>query len=173
MNRKYLRYWLLAGLVAILAACSQPPTNEPANSEDSEDTAVAANRQTASPTEASTETAEPEPTAPTEPPPTLEPTEAAPATTETTIEVPVLPELELAKAYAEYQLITLLPPDAIPSIDDPQFLTISEADQFYDPNEFIIGVSIDGDSRAYSIPLLSNHEIVNDMLAGRKIAVTW
>ena len=79
----------------------------------------------------------------------------------------------LAEAYGEYELITLLPPEAIPAIDNPQFLTIEEADQFYDPNEFIIGVSIDGDNRAYSIPLLSSHEVVNDMVAGRPIAVTW
>ena len=40
-------------------------------------------------------------------------------------------------------------------------------------DELVIGVEIDGDARAYSIPYLSGHEIVNDTVAGRKIAVTW
>ena len=73
----------------------------------------------------------------------------------------------------DYELVTLLPRDAIPAIDDPQFLTAAEADDFYDPDELVIGVDFDGDARAYSIPLLSNHEIVNDVVGGVKIAVTW
>ena len=73
----------------------------------------------------------------------------------------------------EYELVTLLPRDAIPAIDNPQFLTAAEADAFYDADELIIGVEFDGDARAYSIPLLSSHEIVNDTVGGVKIAVTW
>ena len=73
----------------------------------------------------------------------------------------------------DYQIITLLPPDAIPSIDDPVFLTVEEADAEYAPDEEVLGVVFDGEARAYSVPLLSSHEIVNDTVAGRKIAVTW
>jgi hypothetical protein len=50
---------------------------------------------------------------------------------------------------------------------------LEEADEWYDDDELVIGVEIDGDARAYSIPYLSGHEIVNDTVAGRKIAVTW
>ncbi len=73
----------------------------------------------------------------------------------------------------EYELITLLPRDAIPAIDNPQFLTASEAEAFYDADELVLGVEFDGDARAYSVPFLSNHEIVNDTVGGVKIAVTW
>ncbi len=55
----------------------------------------------------------------------------------------------------------------------PQFLTIAEADEFYDPDELVMGVTFNGEARAYSIPFLSNHEIVNDTVGGVKIAVTW
>ena len=78
-----------------------------------------------------------------------------------------------AEKYADLEIITLLPRDAIPAIDDPQFLTAAEGDDFYDPNELVIGVDFDGDARAYSVPYLSNHEIVNDTVGGVKIAVTW
>ena len=91
-------------------------------------------------------------------------TEAATATT-----VPRKTEAD----YADLEIITLLPPDAIPSIDNPQFITIDEADAAYDPDELVIGVAINGEARAYSVPLLSNHEIVNDVVGGQKIAVTW
>lgn len=72
-----------------------------------------------------------------------------------------------------YEMITLLPPDAIPAIDQPEFYTVAEADGEYAPDELVLGVSIDGESRAYSTNLLDHHEIVNDTVGGRKIAVTW
>ena len=83
------------------------------------------------------------------------------------------PTRKPASAYADLEIITLLPPDAIPAIDNPQFLSAEEADLFYDPQELVMGVSFNGDSRAYSAPFLSNHEIVNDTVGGVKIAVTW
>ena len=36
-----------------------------------------------------------------------------------------------------------------------------------------LGVEFNGDARAYSVPLLSSHEIVNDTVGGVKISVTW
>lgn len=72
-----------------------------------------------------------------------------------------------------YRLVTLLPKDAIPAIDEPRFYDAAAADEEYAPDELVLGVSIDGDSRAYSTPLLSSHEIVNDVVGGRPIAVTW
>ena len=73
----------------------------------------------------------------------------------------------------EYQIVTLLPPDAIPAIDDPEFYAVAEADTEYAPEELILGVELDGEARAYSVSLLSRHEIVNDTLAGHPIAITW
>lgn len=78
-----------------------------------------------------------------------------------------------ALAAPEDEIRTLLPKDGIPSIDDPKFATAKEADKFMQPDEMVIGVNIGGDRRAYSVPLLSSHEIVNDVVGGRKIAVTW
>lgn len=73
----------------------------------------------------------------------------------------------------DYRIVTLLPRDAIPAIDDPQFLDSEAANREYTPDEEVLGVVFDGEARAYSVPLLSGHEIVNDTVAGRKIAVTW
>jgi hypothetical protein len=70
-------------------------------------------------------------------------------------------------------LVTLLGFDAIPAILDPEFITAIEADKQMDADEQVLGVSINGESRAYSIPMLSRHEIVNDVVGGVPIAVTW
>ena len=67
----------------------------------------------------------------------------------------------------------MLPPDAIPAIDNPRFYSAEEADAEYEPDELVLGVSINGESKAYSSSHLDSHEIVNDTLGGRKIAVTW
>lgn len=73
----------------------------------------------------------------------------------------------------EVELITLLGYDGIPAILNPEFVDADIADIWMQPNEPVLGVSINGDSRAYSIPMLSRHEIVNDVVGGEPIAVTW
>ena len=65
----------------------------------------------------------------------------------------------------------VLPLDAIPSIKNPEFVSASEAK--IHTAEPVIGLSINGDSRAYSVYLLNSHEIVNDVIGGKPVAVTW
>ncbi|NOX63921.1 MAG: DUF3179 domain-containing protein [Chloroflexi bacterium] len=73
----------------------------------------------------------------------------------------------------EFTIVPLLPFDAIPSIDDPEFLSPDVADTEYNEEELVLGIEINGDARAYSIPFLSSHEIVNDVVGGKPVAVTW
>ena len=72
-----------------------------------------------------------------------------------------------------YDIITVLGYDAIPAILEPKIVNIEEADEWMVPSEQVIGLSINGDHRAYSIPMLSRHEIVNDTVGGKPVAVTW
>lgn len=61
--------------------------------------------------------------------------------------------------------------DAIPAIFDPEFVTPKEANIPLATK--VIGVSIGGEAHAYAINLLDRHEIVNDVLGGKRIATTW
>ena len=72
-----------------------------------------------------------------------------------------------------FELVTLLGFDAIPAILDPEFVTVAEALLQLKSDELVLGLSINGDSRAYSIPMLSAHEIVNDVVGGVPVAITW
>ncbi len=83
------------------------------------------------------------------------------------------PDAGAAAVAEDYEIITLLGFDAIPAILNPTFLSADEAQEWMAPNEPVVGVSINGDHRAYSIPLLSRHEIVNDTVGGEPIAITW
>jgi len=64
------------------------------------------------------------------------------------------------------------PKDGIPSIDAPRFASIREADDLTD-TEPVIGISVNGDSRAYPLRILTWHEIVNDVVGGVPVAVTY
>lgn len=73
----------------------------------------------------------------------------------------------------DLELVTLLGFDAIRSIENPTFLERANADGLYSPDELILGIDIEGDARAYSVPLLSRHEVVNDVVGGKPVAITW
>jgi hypothetical protein len=70
------------------------------------------------------------------------------------------------------EITEVLSADSIPSIDEPSFLSISEAD-FLTAREPVIEVTIDGDSRAYPLQIMTWHEIVNDEIGGEPVAVTF
>ena len=65
------------------------------------------------------------------------------------------------------------PPDGIPAIDRPRFVTPKEADRWLDPREPVLSVSLSGDARAYPLQILLWHEIVNDAVGGKPVAVTY
>jgi hypothetical protein len=65
-----------------------------------------------------------------------------------------------------------LPKDAIPAIDQPEFVPAERASHV-SGDEPVIGVVLGGEARAYPTWLLNAHEIVNDRIGNRSIAVTW
>lgn len=65
------------------------------------------------------------------------------------------------------------PKDGIPAIDAPQFVSVGEADAWLEDLEPVT-VYQDGDEvRIYPFQILIWHEIVNDVVRGRAIAVTF
>ncbi|MBU2532076.1 MAG: DUF3179 domain-containing protein, partial [Alphaproteobacteria bacterium] len=64
------------------------------------------------------------------------------------------------------------PKDGIPSIDNPSFVGI-EQENAIAAEEPVIGLSLQGEARAYPIRILMWHEIVNDTVAGIPVAVTY
>ena len=79
----------------------------------------------------------------------------------------------------DLDIVTLLPFDAIPAVLDPVFISAEDAEaeltkRSDDPNDaLVLGLSINGDSRAYYVPSLSRVEIINDTVGGQPLAVTW
>jgi hypothetical protein len=65
------------------------------------------------------------------------------------------------------------PPDGIPSIDNPKFVSVQEADKFLQGSDLVLGLNINGDIRAYPLQILVWHEIVNDKVGRVPVAITY
>jgi hypothetical protein len=68
---------------------------------------------------------------------------------------------------------SVLPRDAIAAIEEPRFASADEASDWLSADDPVIGISLDGDDRAYGVALLSRHEVVNDVVNGQPLVVTW
>ncbi|MBW7991700.1 MAG: DUF3179 domain-containing protein [Planctomycetes bacterium] len=63
--------------------------------------------------------------------------------------------------------------DGIPSIEKPVFIEQKSAQKWLRPNEPVISLVINNESRAYPLQILIWHEIVNDTVAGVPVSVTF
>lgn len=63
--------------------------------------------------------------------------------------------------------------DGIRSVDEPEFANVAEARKWVAPDNPVIGVAIGEEAFAYPIHLMEHHQVVNQRVGGRAIAVTY
>jgi len=63
--------------------------------------------------------------------------------------------------------------DQIPAIDRPNFVAIADARSWIRDREPVISLVIGQEARAYPLQILTQHEIVNDVLADTPVVVTF
>ena len=65
-------------------------------------------------------------------------------------------------------------PDGIPPLENPPNANADDplADYLED-DERVIGVSVNGEHRAYPLRIVNAHELVNDVLGGEPLSLTW
>ncbi len=63
--------------------------------------------------------------------------------------------------------------DGIPSIDKPRFVTSDEAASYLGDTKPVVVVEVNGEAKAYPIAILIWHEIVNDIIGGVPVTVTF
>lgn len=64
------------------------------------------------------------------------------------------------------------PKDGIPSIDNPKFVSAQGA-TFVSGDDLVIGLRLNGETKAYPLFIMVWHEIVNDRLGNMPVAVTY
>lgn len=65
------------------------------------------------------------------------------------------------------------PKDGIPALDAPTFVSAAEADRWLEGREPVAVVTLGGEARAYPLQILIWHEIVNDVVGGVPVTVTF
>jgi hypothetical protein len=65
------------------------------------------------------------------------------------------------------------PKDGIPSVDEPTFWSVAEADEFLAPGDVVFGVAGEEDVKAYPQRILVWHEIANDVIDGEPVTVSY
>ena len=63
--------------------------------------------------------------------------------------------------------------DGIPSIDNPKFAPVSDDPDWLADREPVIALQIGDDARAYPLQIMTWHEIVNDIVGGEPVIVTF
>ncbi len=64
------------------------------------------------------------------------------------------------------------PKDGIPALLAPKFVSARQVD-FIKADDQVIGVVVAGEARAYPIKILNWHEVVNDTIGNKPLAVTF
>ena len=62
--------------------------------------------------------------------------------------------------------------DGIPSVDNPVFLPTSDIDYMLE-EDLILAFHVAGETKGYTHPILDWHEIVNDRIGGKEMAITY
>ena len=65
--------------------------------------------------------------------------------------------------------------DAFPVFNNPRMLSARAAEQagLIFPRDAVIGVRHNGEAKAYPISIMGIHELGNDTIGGKPIAVSW
>jgi len=62
--------------------------------------------------------------------------------------------------------------DGIPALTDPEFTT-AKSDKWLTDEDRVVGVTLNGVSKAYPVRVLNYHEIINDDFDGLRVAITY
>ena len=125
---------------------------------------------------APTAASSPAPTSTSQASSTPEPTRT-PWSTPTLVPTPTpFPLTETGKVTRD-ELIARMQPavvrDAIPAILQPQFVAPEAVPPEFKDVELVLGLSMNGESKAYPLDVLSHHEAVNDVVGGVPVVITW
>jgi hypothetical protein len=63
--------------------------------------------------------------------------------------------------------------ERFPALLEPEFISVTEADEFWKNNDRFLLAQIDGETKVYSIRDLTRHEVVNDVIGGKPVFAAY
>lgn len=79
----------------------------------------------------------------------------------------------LSGGHAPGGVVAVAPPGAIPAIDRPRFETVEQGRRWLGPDAPVVVVRVGTDVRAYPSAILLWHEVVNDVVGGTPLLITF
>lgn len=64
------------------------------------------------------------------------------------------------------------PKDGIPALTDPKFIAAYEV-KYLESQERILGIFLNGEAKAYPLKIVNWHEILNDIVGGKPVVITY
>jgi hypothetical protein len=162
--------WTVFGLFMILAAACSPVVNTSTTGDQSLEASNPTEIPPATPAP-EIDGAENEPTPNTDQQASADNAECNP----TSISTAAWPNTDFCQHSIDYLEIFSggVPKDGIPAIDQPNFWTIEESNSWLGEDWPIVLFELDGEARGYPLAVLIWHEIVNDVVAGTPISITF
>jgi hypothetical protein len=80
---------------------------------------------------------------------------------------------EFLRGFRTSDLYVATAPDRIRAIDHPIYESPDEAKPLLTDSSRVLGLALGGKALAYPVDLLSLHEVVNEVVGGTPVAVTW
>ena len=69
--------------------------------------------------------------------------------------------------------VQAVPRDAFPVLMNPSMSEAVDGDKFLRPKEWVIGVDLNDEAKAYPITVMGTHELINDTVGGQPVAICW
>ena len=63
--------------------------------------------------------------------------------------------------------------DAFPVLNNPSMGTVEDGNRLLQPNEWVIGIALNGEAKAYPVAVMGFYELINDVVRGTPITVCW
>ena len=63
--------------------------------------------------------------------------------------------------------------DSIPAVYKPEFDSVDDAGELLGPDALVISLTVNGETHGYPVNLLAAHEVVNDVVGGVPVVVTY
>ncbi len=79
---------------------------------------------------------------------------------------------DLEKEYRSASM-RAVPRDAFPVLFNPSMGSVADGDKLIRPNEWVIGIAMGSEAKAYPVAVMGFHELINDTLGGHPITVCW
>ncbi len=178
-RRTIARLLLLLAVASLFAACggdtpeATPAAGTPVATAQASPTVTREATPSSAPASATPTATAPAPTPTPTPAPSREELEGADLRTAQNLERS-FPKIDLSRrAVSLGEIRSVIPPDAIPAINEPRFLSLEEASEWLSGESPVVAFERNGDARAYPLEILTWHEIVNDVVGGEPVIVTY